>query len=153
MNKMMMAVLVAAGSVVISYGALQAEGVVLVDDEMGLSPTSVFDDPSPKAFEYPEGFDGKPLSPVYLGAPPQIPHNIDDFLPINAESNGCNRCHDKPERIGQKKIKSIPTPMPASHYVKAEDGKLTRSGARYFCNQCHTPQAEVDDLVGNTFSQ
>ena len=51
MNKMMMAVLVAAGSVVISYGVLQAEGVVLVDDEMGLSPTSVFDDPSPKAFE------------------------------------------------------------------------------------------------------
>ncbi len=153
MNKMMMAVLVAAGSVVISYGVLQAEGVVLVDDEMGLSPTSVFDDPSPKAFEYPEGFDGKPLTPAYLGAPPQIPHNIDDFLPINAESNGCNRCHDKPERIGQKKIKSIPTPMPASHYVKAEDGKLTRSGARYFCNQCHTPQAEVDDLVGNTFPQ
>ena len=24
---------------------------------------------------------------------------------------------------------------------------------RYFCNQCHTPQAEVNDPAGNTFFQ
>lgn len=152
MKKIMMTMLV-AGSIGLGFGGLQAEGVVQVDDQMGLSKTSVYDDPSPETFNYPEGFNGKPLTPAYLGAPPQIPHNIDDYLPINAGSNNCTRCHDKPARIGQKKIKGIPTPMPESHYVKAEDGKLTRSGARYFCNQCHTPQAEVGELMGNTFSQ
>jgi cytochrome c-type protein NapB len=54
--------------------------------------------------------------------------------------------------IGKKKVKGIATPIPESHYVKAEDGKLARSGARYNCTQCHAPQAEVSDLVGNTFT-
>lgn len=151
MNRIMMAVVAAAGAVGLGYGALQAQGVVLQDDQMGLSRTSVFDDPTPSTFEYPEGFDSNRMPPAYVGAPPQIPHNIDDFVPINAEGNACNRCHDKPARIGQKKLKGIPTSMPGSHYVKGEDGKLTRAGARYFCTQCHAPQAKVGDLIGNTF--
>jgi cytochrome c-type protein NapB len=151
MNRIMMAVVAAAGAVGLGYGALQAEGVVLVDDQMGLSKSSVFDDPTPSAFEYPDGFNGARVAPSYVGAPPQIPHNIDDFVPINADSNACARCHDKPARIGQKKLKGIPTSMPESHYVKGEDGKLTRAGARYVCTQCHAPQADVGDLIGNTF--
>jgi len=150
MNKIMMTILV-VGSIGLGHGVLQAEGVVQVDDQMGLSKTSVFDDPSPDAFDYPQTQPALPRA--WDGAPPQIPHNIEDYLPINAQKNMCTNCHDKPARIGKKKIKGIPTPMPESHYVKAEDGKLARSGARYFCNQCHTPQAEVKDLVGNTFAK
>jgi len=154
MNKIMMTMLV-AGSIGLGFGGLQAEGVVQVDDEMGLSKTSVFDDPSPAAFDYPQTDPqaSHALPRAWDGAPPQIPHNIDDFLPINAQSNQCLRCHDKPSMMGKKKVKGMPTPIPESHYVKADDGKLTHSGARYFCNQCHTPQAEVSDLVGNTFSR
>lgn len=153
MNKITIAVLAAAGAVSLGYGALQAEGMVLVDDQMGLSKTSVFDDPSPASFTYPqtEPHAAQPLPRAWEGAPPQIPHNIDDFLPITAESNQCLRCHDKPTLMGRKKIKGIPTPMPESHYVKAEDGKLSRAGARHVCTQCHAPQADVGDLVGNTF--
>ena len=153
MNKIMMAVVAAAGAVSVGYGALQAEGVVLVDDQMGLSQTSVFDDPSPPAFDYPatDPSASQTLPRAWDGAPPQIPHNIDDFVPISADSNSCVRCHDKPALMGKKKIKGIPTPMPASHYVKADDGKLSRAGARYVCTQCHAPQADVGDLIGNTF--
>jgi cytochrome c-type protein NapB len=54
--------------------------------------------------------------------------------------------------IGKKKTKGLPTPMPESHYHKADDGKLEFSDTRYVCVQCHTPQADVKDLVGNTFT-
>jgi nitrate reductase cytochrome c-type subunit len=40
--------------------------------------------------------------------------------------------------------------MPESHYNPME-GKLVRSNARHFCTQCHAPQAEVAELVGNSF--
>lgn len=150
MKTSLLAMLV-AGAATLGYGALQAAEVTLVDDQMGLSKSSVFDDPSPEVIKYPEGFDGAPISPAYSGAPPQIPHNIDDYLPINAQKNKCTNCHEKPARIGQKKIRHIPTPMPESHYYKAEDGSLKRSDTRYVCVHCHTPQAEVKDLIGNTF--
>ncbi len=154
MNKIMMTMLV-AGSIGLGFGGLQAEGMVQVDDQMGLSKTSVFDDPSPAAFDYPqtEPNEAKPMPRAYSGAPPQIPHNIDDFLPINAQKNKCNTCHDKPAKIGKKKTKGLPTPMPESHYNKADNGSLTFSDTRYICVQCHTPQADVKDLVGNTFTQ
>jgi len=154
MKTTMMAMLV-AGAVTMTYGALQAADVTLVDDQMGLSKTSVFDDPSPAVFDYPrtEPHEAQPMPRAWEGAPPQIPHNIEDFLPIDAQKNRCSSCHEKPALLGKKKIKGLPTPMPESHYVKAEDGKLTRSGARYICTQCHTPQAQVDDLIGNTFAR
>ena len=152
MKTTMMAMLL-IGAVGLSCGALQAAEVTLVDDQMGLSKSSVFDDPSPEVFQYPQGFDSAPMAPAYSGAPPQIPHNIDDYLPISAKKNMCTNCHEKPARIGTKKIRHIPTPMPESHYVKAGDGSLKRADSRHVCVHCHTPQAEVKELIGNTFNQ
>ena len=140
--------------VVMAYGVLQAEGVAIQDDKMGLSQTSVYDDPSPEVFQYPqtEPSAASAMPRAYEGAPPQIPHKTEAFMPIKTGKNMCIVCHDKSALIGKKKIKGIPTPMPESHYVRAEDGNLAKSGARYICTQCHTPQAEVSDLVGNTFT-
>ena len=126
----------------------------VADDKMGLSKTSVYDDPSPETFQYPQT---EPSAAVALprswdSAPPQIPHKTEAYMPIKTGKNMCVACHDKTAMIGKKKIKGLPTPMPESHYVKAEDGKLANSGARYNCTQCHAPQAEVSDLVGNTFT-
>jgi cytochrome c-type protein NapB len=153
MKTTMKAVLM-AGAIAASFGALEAADVVLVDDQMGLSKTSVYADPSPEVFEYPqtEPHAAQPLARAWEGAPPQVPHNIDDFVPINAARNMCSNCHEKPALVGKKKIKGLPTPMPESHYVRADDGKLARSGARYVCTQCHTPQADVKELIGNTFA-
>ena len=154
MKTTMMAMLV-AGALTMTYGVLQAEGVTLVDDEMGLSKTSVFDDPSPDVFQYPqtEPSAAHALPRSWDSAPPQIPHKTEAFMPIKTGKNLCITCHDKPSMFGKAKIMGIATPMPESHYNKQEDGNFKRSDARYICVQCHTPQADVKELVGNTFTQ
>lgn len=141
-------------SAIAGYGVLEAQGLMLDDDKMGLSRTSVYDDPTPATFEYNQTAPAKAgtLPRAYEGAPPQIPHRVDKFLPITADENQCLDCHDEAARIGKAKVAGKPTPMPTSHYVKTDDGGLKRSGARYACVQCHTPQANVTDLVGNSFA-
>lgn len=123
----------------------------LADNEIGLSKTSVFDDPAPAVFEYPktEPSAAAALPRYWNSAPPQVPHKIDAFIPITTNKNLCVTCHDKPSLIG-KKTKGIPTSMPESHYDTIE-GKLVRNNGRHVCTQCHAPQASVADLVGNTF--
>jgi cytochrome c-type protein NapB len=125
----------------------------VADNEIGLSKTSVFDDPAPAAFEYPktEPSAATVLPRSWNSAPPQIPHKIEAFEPITANKNLCVTCHDKPGLIG-KKTKGIPTSMPESHYDTVE-GKMTRNNGRHICTQCHAPQAEVGELMRNTFTQ
>lgn len=153
--KTTMMALLAATAVTLSYGALQAAENVWVDDQLGLSKTSVFDDPSPEVFQYPQTEPSAALAMprAYSGAPPQVPHKIEVFMPITRGKNLCLTCHDKPDLIGSVKSRGIATPMPESHYSKAQGGALTRSDTRYICVQCHAPQADVKDLVGNTFAQ
>lgn len=124
----------------------------VADNAIGLSKTSVFEDPSPAVFEYPktEPSAATLLPRSWNSAPPQIPHKIEAFLPIKAEKNLCITCHDKPSLIGKAKVKGIPTTMPESHYDTVE-GKLVRNNGRHVCTQCHAPQANVAELVGNTF--
>lgn len=152
MKKTITAVLT-IGLVSVAYGVLQASEVVVRDDQIGLSPTSVFDDPTPEVFDYPdtEPSAAKALQRAYFGAPPQVPHRIDNLLPIRAKRNACLRCHDAPDTIGKSRPAGDPTPMPATHYVKLGDGSLKRADNRHVCVQCHAPQAQVKDLVGNTF--
>jgi len=126
------------------------------DKAMGLSKTSVFETPTPQAFDYNKNFPGtgQVLPRAYLNAPPQIPHNIESFKPITASKNVCMGCHYNPSMIG-KKVKGTPTSLPVSHYTdlrnKPDVQTNTVIGARYVCTQCHVPQAEVDTLVDNTF--
>ena len=138
-----------------SWGiALTAQGIA--DSALGLSKSSVFDIPSPETFSYGEASPGasKNLTRAFPGAPPQIPHEIDSFLPLTPDSNMCLDCHDQPERKGQAE-EGEPTPIPASHYTdlrRAPDKVMKKlSGARFICTQCHVPQADVKPLVENTF--
>jgi cytochrome c-type protein NapB len=126
-------------------------------NDTGLSKTSVFDVPTPIVYYYKADQAGssKLLPRAYLGAPPQIPHDITDFLPITRESNMCVSCHAQPEQWGKKREAGMPTPIPASHYTDLRNapGKVTDQliGARYNCNQCHVPQTDAPALVKNTF--
>jgi nitrate reductase (cytochrome), electron transfer subunit len=151
MKTTMMAIL--AGTMTLTYGALHAAEITQTDDQMGLSKTSVYDNPSPAVFAYPmtKPADASALPRAYVGAPPQVPHNIASYLPITSSNNKCLSCHDDPDMMGKARGKGIATPMPESHYHKADNGSLTFSEKRYVCVQCHTPQADVDELVGNTF--
>lgn len=127
-------------------------------DSMGLSKGSVFEVPAPKAYTTKAEQPGqnKLLPRAYQGAPPQIPHEIGDFLPITAQSNMCIACHNLPDQWGKPREKGAPTPIPQSHFSDHRNapGKVTDHliNARYTCNQCHVPQMDAVPLVENTFS-
>ncbi len=127
-----------------------ADKKAVADDQIGLSKTSVEAVPDPQVFHYRSNapFSGQVLPRAYQGAPPQVPHEIKDFVPITRESNMCVGCHQQPDMVG-KKMKGQPTPLPASHYVDVKTNTLNMG--RYTCTQCHTPQATVKPLVDNTF--
>lgn len=111
---------------------------------IGLSKGSVFDVPTPQPFTA-DGKGASGAARAAYGAPPLVPHSVDDYLPIGVDKNACIGCHDRP---GSKKAKGQATTMPPTHYVKT-DGKPRVSGDYYNCGLCHAPAAAVPDLVGN----
>lgn len=125
----------------------------LADEQMGLSKTSVTADPAPSTFEYSQADpgSGNVLPRAFSGAPPQVPHSLDGFTPITRDENTCLSCHQQPDQVGKKKVKGQPTALPATHYTSVKNNALHMG--RYNCTACHTPQADVKDLVGNTFNR
>ena len=136
-------------------GIVQAEDAIK-DSDTGLSPQSVFEVPTPEAFDYKGVMPG--TDPVYKraypGAPPQIPHNIELMTPVKASVNYCLSCHGSSAELSQP-LKGKPTPIPVSHYTdlrhKPDTATKKLVGARYVCTQCHVPQADVEPLVKNKF--
>lgn len=78
--------------------------------------------------------------------PPSIPHSIEKDR-ITLKGNTCLKCHSKANHEKEK----APV-FSKSHYITRNMKVLDKlSPRRYFCNQCHTPQADVDPLVKNSF--
>jgi cytochrome c-type protein NapB len=125
----------------------------LSEEQMGLSRTSVTTDPDPATFEYRQADPSTSgvLPRAYIGAPPQVPHSLDGLIPITRDSNACISCHQQPDQVGKKKVKGQPTALPATHYTDVKNNALHMG--RYNCTQCHTPQANVNPLVGNSFNR
>jgi cytochrome c-type protein NapB len=144
------AVMVAAG---FSLSASAVQDVPIPDEDLGLSKTSVFDNPAPPIIEYKAGDPGtnKLIVRSYDTAPPMISHTIKDMVPITRETNLCKDCHMQPELIGQKLAPGIPVPIPASHYVDVKKAELYMG--RWNCTQCHRPQANAKLLVQSTFKK
>jgi len=83
----------------------------------------------------------------YEDQPPMIPHNIDKTR-ITLHENSCLGCHSKENQ----KITNAVRP-PKSHYRTRGGDKLRQiSTGRYFCTQCHVPQAYTKPLVKNDFT-
>ncbi len=82
----------------------------------------------------------------YRQQPPLIPHSIDQYQ-IDVRTNQCLSCHDW-TKAGER---NAPT-LSMTHYLDREGNELDHiAGTRYFCNQCHVPQADALPLVENTF--
>ncbi|MDR0247516.1 MAG: nitrate reductase cytochrome c-type subunit [Burkholderiales bacterium] len=116
------------------------------DKSMGLSKTDAFDTPTPVAYTL-DGSGAKGTAETAYLMPALSKHDNEMYLPITTDTNQCMACHDRP---GQQKKAGDPTPIPASHYTKAANGKQQVAGQRYKCHLCHAPAADVPDLVGNT---
>lgn len=83
----------------------------------------------------------------YRQQPPLIPHSIDKYQ-IDLKANECLGCHDW-TNAGDR---NAPT-LSMTHYQDREGNQLdTVAGTRWFCNQCHVPQADAPALVDNTFT-
>ena len=85
----------------------------------------------------------------YQNAPPLIPHEISDMLPITRDNNSCLSCHDKSvaSSVGA-------TPIPPTHYFNYRTDKKTGdqiNDARFNCTQCHVPQSDAKPIIGNSF--
>lgn len=92
----------------------------------------------------------------FTNAPPLIPHEIKDLLPITIKNNQCISCHGRETAKDMKAAMPNLTPIPDTHYrdLRSKDqhdlGHL--AGARFNCVQCHVPQANVKPLVENNFA-
>ena len=82
----------------------------------------------------------------YAMQPPTIPHSIDNYQ-VDKDFNRCMFCH---ARTAAEAAKSIPVSI--THYMDRDNNVLGDvSPRRYFCTQCHVPQADAKPLVANTF--
>ncbi|MEF1254330.1 nitrate reductase cytochrome c-type subunit [Vibrio sp. M260112] len=86
------------------------------------------------------------LDSSFVYQPPLIPHNIRSYE-VSLNANKCLACHSwkNAKEMGATKIS-------VTHYVNREDAVLADvSPRRYFCLQCHVPQANAKPLVENEF--
>ncbi len=86
------------------------------------------------------------LKSDYVYQPPLIPHNIRSYE-VSLNANKCLSCHSwkNAKEMGATKIS-------VTHYINREDAVLAdMSPRRYFCLQCHVPQANAKPLVENVF--
>ncbi|MGX9416278.1 nitrate reductase cytochrome c-type subunit [Vibrio sp. RC27] len=88
------------------------------------------------------------LESEFVFQPPLVPHSIRNYE-ISLNANKCLACHSwkNADEMNATKIS-------VTHFVNREDAVLSDvSPRRYFCTQCHVPQAEAKPLVENTFER
>lgn len=78
--------------------------------------------------------------------PPSVPHSIEKDR-VNLQENTCMKCHSAANFEKEKAPKAGD-----SHFEDRDGNTLEKvSSRRYFCNQCHTLQADAPPLVENIF--
>jgi len=88
------------------------------------------------------------LDTSFVYQPPLIPHSIRNYE-VTKDANRCLACHNwkNAKEMGAPKIS-------VTHFVNREDAVLADvSPRRYFCLQCHVPQADAQPLVENDFER
>ncbi|AKJ28313.1 nitrate reductase cytochrome c-type subunit [Caldimonas brevitalea] len=82
----------------------------------------------------------------YAMQPPVVPHKIDGYQ-LDKNANRCMFCH------ARAKTQESQAPMiSVSHFMDRDGNFLAElSPRRYFCLQCHVPQAQLNPLVENRF--
>ncbi|GGH24833.1 periplasmic nitrate reductase subunit NapB [Cribrihabitans marinus] len=82
----------------------------------------------------------------YRQQPPLIPHSMEQYQ-VDLRTNQCLSCHDW-TNAGER---GAPT-LSMTHYLDRDGNQLDKvAGTRWFCSQCHVPQANAPALVENEF--
>lgn len=114
-----------------------------IKSERGSTDLATEADPAPlKNFRK----DGDIYDRQYMHQPPLIPHDIRNYE-VDSKVNKCLACHSFKNASAMKAPKISPT------HFETRDGMTLGevSPRRYFCLQCHVPQADAKPLVENTF--
>lgn len=94
------------------------------------------------------GKDTAPIPRDYVQQPPLVPHKVDGYS-ITKNFNKCMDCHS-----WTRYKESGATKVSLTHFKTRDGQELSNiSPRRYFCLQCHVPQADAKPLVGNTFQR
>lgn len=82
----------------------------------------------------------------YVNQPPMVPHSTDGYQ-VTKNFNACLNCHSVQASRNTGAARISPT-----HFMDA-NGRILGKVAprRYFCLQCHVPQANVAPIVENDF--
>jgi len=131
-------IVLAAG---LSFAAESGKGVKSLRGDVGLEEVN----PAPDVVKQQTPSDGQ-FGRAYRQQPPLIPHKIDGYQ-VSRDFNKCMSCHDWPANVkaGAPKVSE-------THYVDRQGNRLDKvAGARFFCTQCHVPQADAKPLVNNVF--
>lgn len=122
-------------------GVVAAQELKTLRGKIGLEDIN----PAPEVLKQQMPGDGM-FGRAYRQQPPLIPHRIDGYQ-VTKDFNQCMTCHDWPAntKAGAPKVSE-------THYNDREGNRLDKiSGTRFFCTQCHVPQADAKPLVTNTF--
>lgn len=120
--------------------------ITLAEEVKSLRGSTDIEAPS-NAVEIKKNINDKgPITRDYVQQPPLIPHKIKGYK-INLKFNKCLTCHS-----WANYKKSGATKVSLTHF-SGRDGEARSnvSPRRYFCTQCHVPQADVKPLVENSF--
>lgn len=114
-----------------------------LDNMRGPTPLAQTTKPAPMV--NPDNSDVKRVR-NYAMQPPVIPHKIEGYQ-IDKRANRCMMCH------ARARTQESQAPMISVTHFQNRDGNFLAelSPRRYFCLQCHVPQAELKPLVDNTF--
>ncbi|OGW59433.1 MAG: hypothetical protein A2V83_05645 [Nitrospirae bacterium RBG_16_64_22] len=93
----------------------------------------------------PRGWEAEPG----VTAPPQIPHDVTG-LTITPDANACLGCHN-PQVAPSVKAKAVPETHFRTDPYDPATKRAELNGNRYYCPQCHAPQANVKPLVKSVF--
>ena len=83
---------------------------------------------------------------AYRQQPPLIPHRVEGYQ-VNKDFNKCLSCHAWPQNA------QFNAPKVSETHYETRAGERTDDVARsrWFCTQCHVPQAATEELVPNAF--
>jgi cytochrome c-type protein NapB len=125
--------------------ALLATAAATAEEVSSLRGHAVTDDSDPvlnkQTLAVPGGFEV-----AWEEQPPMIPHPVEHYS-IDLRQNGCLKCHSPAT------FEANNAPVVADSHFYDRDGNRTEKVAprRYFCTQCHAPQAGAIPLVENIF--
>ncbi|WP_301099782.1 nitrate reductase cytochrome c-type subunit [Otariodibacter sp.] len=90
--------------------------------------------------------DNERIGLNYVNQPPMVPHSVRGYQ-VTKNTNQCLNCHG----VENYRVTGAPRISP-THFTD-RDGNVSADIAprRYFCLQCHVPQADVAPIIENEF--